>query len=83
MHAIKLILEKKLELRSRELAEVNLSALSDRSAGVLSGITTKNMPTQTVLDDKKTFNSPSLNHTYDKRNRKHRLATGKNVHPET
>ena len=53
-------LEKKLELRSRELAEANLSALSDRSAGVLSGITTKNMPTQTVLDDKKTFNSPSL-----------------------
>ena len=53
-------LEKKLELRSRELAEANLSALSDRSAGVLSGITTKNMPTQTVLDDEKTFNSPPL-----------------------
>ena len=49
-------LEQKLELRSRDLAEANLSVLPDRSAGV----TTKNMPTQTVLDDEKTFNSTPL-----------------------
>ena len=53
-------LEKKLEMRSKQQAETNLSALSDKSAGVRSGITRKNMPTQTALDEEKTFNSPPL-----------------------